>query len=129
MIGIVVSQWYWDEITSKMLESALTVAKENSVECEVVKVPGCFEIPLAVKTLLKKDKIDAVVTLGAVVQGKTDHDKIIMYSITDAMTRLSLEFEKPVFLGVNGPRMTKEQGVERIERAAKVMMACIKLLK
>ncbi len=128
-LGIVVSTWYWEDITSKMLELAVKKAKEHHVETEIVKVPGSHDIPLGAKRLLKKKDIDGVVTLGAVIQGKTYHDIVIMTALTKTLHELSLVFEKPVMLGVNGPRMTWEQAVERINRAGDVMEACIKWLQ
>ena len=128
-IGIVVSGWYWKDITSKMVELAVKKAEEYGIETDIVKVPGSNDIPLGVKKLLKKKEIDGVVTLGAVIQGKTYHDVVIMHALAKTLHELSLEFEKPVMLGVNGPRMTWEQAVERIQRAADVTEACIKWLK
>ena len=128
-LGIVVSTWYWEDITSKMLDLAVKKAKEHGIETEIVKVPGSHDITLGVKRLLKKKEIDGVVTLGAVVQGKTYHDVVIMHALAKTLQELSLEFEKPVMLGVNGPRMTLEQAIERIQRAEDVMEACIKWLK
>ena len=127
-IGIVVSEWYWEEITSKMVEYAVKAASEEGVEVVIVRAPGSFDIPLPAKRLLKKEDIDGVVTLGAVIQGRTDHDGVISYSLTKTLHELSLEFEKPVMLGVNGPKMSKEQAIERIPRAAEVMKSCIKMI-
>lgn len=127
-IGIVVSEWYWEEITGKMLEVAKKAAEDEGVQVVVAKAPGSFDIPLPVKKLLKMEDIDGVVTLGAVIEGRTDHDGVISYSLTKTLHELSLEFEKPVMLGVNGPKMSKEQAVERIPRAAEVMKSCIKMI-
>ena len=127
-LGIVVSEYYWKEITGKMLDLALKTAKDLGVGTEVMRVPGSFDIPLAVKKLLKKKDIDGVVALGAIVQGETDHDGVIAYSIAQGLTQLSLEFEKPVMLGVNGPKMTLDQGIARIGRAAEVTRACIRMI-
>jgi 6,7-dimethyl-8-ribityllumazine synthase len=127
-LGIVVSEYYWEEITGKMLDLALMTAQELGVGTEVIRVPGSFDIPLAVKKLLKKKEIDGVVALGAIIQGETDHDGVIAYSIAQALSQLSLEFEKPVMLGVNGPKMTFEQGVARIGRAAEVVKACVEMV-
>ena len=127
-IGIVVSEYYWDDITSHMLEYALRAAKEHEVETEIIKVPGCFDIPLAVKKLLEKD-VDGVVTLGAIVQGNTDHDGMIAYTVASKITDLSLKYDKPVVLGVNGPKMSYDDAVLRIDRAAKVTEVCIKMIE
>jgi 6,7-dimethyl-8-ribityllumazine synthase len=128
-IGIVVTQWYWEDITSKMLEQAKKIAINNDAEFKVVKVPGSFEIPFATKKLLEKDDINGVVTLGAIIQGSTKHDDIIAHTVAKSITELSLEFNKPVVLGVNGPGMSRDQAIERIERAADVTRACIEMIK
>lgn len=125
-LGIVVSETYWEDITSKMLELAKVTALENNVDFEVVKVPGSFEIPLATKRLLPK--VDGIVTLGAVISGKTKHDEIIMYSISNKLINLSLEFNKPVVLGINGPSMTRQQGIARINRAKMVTETCVSMI-
>jgi 6,7-dimethyl-8-ribityllumazine synthase len=128
-IGIVVSEWYWEEITQPMLNLAVKTAEKAGVEVEVVKAPGSFDIPLPVKKLLQKPDIDAVVTLGAVIQGETDHDGVIGYTVAQALVDLSLAFEKPVMLGINGPKMSYAGAVKRIGRAAHVMEACIAMVK
>ena len=128
-LGIVVSEWYWDEITGHMLDLALEAAEHEHVKTEVIRVPGCYDTPLAVKKLLKKKSIDAVITLGAIVQGATDHDRAIAYSIFPALTKLSLQFNKPVFLGITGPRMTMAQAIKRIPKAKLVTEACIDMLR
>jgi len=112
-----------------MLDLAIEKCKEYNVEYEIKKSPGSYDIPLDVKKMLKKDDIDGVVTLGAVIQGKTHHDIVIMKTLTHYLTKLSLKFEKPVMLGVNGPRMTKIQAIERIKKSSDVTEACIKWIQ
>jgi 6,7-dimethyl-8-ribityllumazine synthase len=112
-----------------MLDVAVETAEEHDVKTAIIKVPGSYDIPLAVKKLLKQHDIDGVVTLGAIIQGDTDHDKVIAYSVTNALTQLSLEFEKPVALGINGPRMTMAQAIDRISKAKLVTEACIEMVK
>lgn len=128
-LGIVVSEYYWEKVTGKMLDVALLAAKDAGALADVVKVPGSFDIPLAAKRLLQRKDIDGVVTLGAVVQGETAHDEVIAHAVAKALTELSLEFGKPVVLGVNGPRMTMEQAIARIGRAADATKACVELVK
>lgn len=128
-IGIVVSETYWDDITSKMLAEAENVAKAAKIETVILKVPGSFDIPLPVKKLLQRHEIEGVVTLGAVLEGDTDHDKIISYTLAKTLQELALEFEKPVLLGVNGPKMMYSAALKRIPRAAEVMKAAIALIK
>jgi 6,7-dimethyl-8-ribityllumazine synthase len=117
-IGIVVSNFN-KEITSKMEEKALAIAKElNADVVETIHVQGAFEIPIITNKLLKNKIIEGVVTLGAVIQGGTDHDVIIMNSIGPKLLDLSLQYNKPVALGILGPRITRAQAEERAEKYA-----------
>ncbi len=128
-LGIVVSEYNYD-ITSVMLERAKAQADFLEVNvAKVVTVPGVFDMPLAVKKLLLNKGIDAVVTLGAVIEGETEHDDIVITNAARKMTDLSVEFEKPVGLGVTGPGMTRLQAQDRVEKAGEVVESVVKMLK
>ncbi len=114
-IGIVYSEFN-DTITSKMLETAKKqIEKSGARITEIISVPGAYDIPLAVKKLLLGKETDAVATLGAIIKGETDHDELIAETMAHTLTRLSLEFNKPVTLGVIGPDATEEQARARAE--------------
>lgn len=126
-IGIVVSEFNYD-ITSMMLERAKEHAKFLGVEVsEVMHVPGVFDMPLAIKKLLKKDNVDGVVTLGTVITGETKHDETVMSQASRKITDLALDFEKPVSLGITGPGMSRLQAEERIERAKNAVESVVKM--
>lgn len=128
-LGIVVSEYNYD-ITSMMLERAKAQADFLEVNvAKVVTVPGVFDMPLAVKRLLSSKGIDAVVTLGAVIEGETEHDDIVITNAARKMTDLSVEFNKPVSLGVTGPGMTRLQAQDRVEKAREAVESVVKLLK
>lgn len=77
-LGAVVAEFNFD-ITQMMLDLAREHAKFLDSEItEVITVPGVFDMPLAIKKLLKEDDIDAVITLGAVIEGSTSHDEIVV---------------------------------------------------
>jgi 6,7-dimethyl-8-ribityllumazine synthase len=126
-IGIVVSEFHFD-ITSMMLERAKQHAEFLGAEVgDVVQVPGVFDMPLAVQKLLKMDGIDGVVTLGAVIEGETEHDDIVMGQTSRKITDLAVEFGKPVGLGITGPGMSRLQAEKRIERAKAAVESVVKL--
>lgn len=126
-LGIVVSEFNYD-ITMMMLERAKEHAKFLGADVEeVMHVPGVFDMPLAIKQLLKKDEIDGVVTLGVVIKGETNHDEQVMSQAARKITDLSLDFDKPVSLGITGPGMTRMQAEERIERARDAVESCVKM--
>jgi len=128
-IGIVVSEFNYD-ITSMMLERAKSHAEFLGANVvKVIQVPGVYDIPLAVKVLMKDNSVDGVVTLGCVIEGETEHDQIVIQNAARKITDLSLEFTKPATLGITGPGMTRLQAEDRIENAKNAMEACVKLLK
>ena len=78
----------------------------------LVRVPGAFEIPLAAKTLAAAKKADAVVALGAVVQGATAHADLINQATAKAFEEISVATGVPVLDGVVSAE-NLEQAVER----------------
>jgi len=128
-IGIVVSEFNYD-ITMSMLERAKEQAQFLGLEVkEILAVPGVFDIPLAAKKLLRNEDVDGVVTLGAVLEGETEHDDHIMSQTTRKIADLATEFEKPVALGITGPGMTRLQAEDRIERAKDAVDSVFKMYK
>ncbi|MFH1285395.1 MAG: 6,7-dimethyl-8-ribityllumazine synthase [Candidatus Micrarchaeota archaeon] len=129
-LGIVVCEFNAD-ITELMLGRAL--AHANFLEAEVTtvfKVPGAFDSPIAIQNLLEKSDVDGVAVLGAVLEGDTEHDAIVAQHAARKMMDLSLQFKKPVALGISGPGMTRMQGQERIDEYAKRSVeAAVKLIK
>ena len=75
-LGIAATEFNWD-IVGPMLEFAKQHANflEAKVAAEVL-VPGVYELPLAAKKLVERDDIEAVVTLGAVIEGETGHQQL-----------------------------------------------------
>ncbi len=132
-IAIVVSEFN-EKVTSRMLEVALEKAKFLKLNVKFTcKVPGVFDMPLVVDTLLEKKEIDGVITLGAVIKGQTKHDELIANTTAQRITKLSLKHKKPVSLGITGPGMAERQAFARIrpvsERAVESVMKISKELE
>lgn len=132
-LGIVAAEFN-AEITDTMLEQAKAHAVKLGapVKC-VLRVPGAFDAPLAIKKLLEREDVDAVVVLGAIVTGGTKHDEVIANVLASKIADLSLSYGKPVALGVSGPGMTYEQARERAadyaERSVSAAVRMITALK
>ncbi|MCD6146657.1 MAG: 6,7-dimethyl-8-ribityllumazine synthase [Thermoplasmata archaeon] len=128
-IGIVVSEFNYD-ITMMMLERAREHAEFLGARVvKVIKVPGVFDMGLAIKKLLQSMNIDGVVALGAVIEGETEHDEIVIQHASRKIADLALEYDKPVGLGITGPGMSRLQAEERIERAKMAVESVIKMHK
>ena len=119
-----------EHITSKMLQAALGRAKKRGVGVSaIVEVPGAFDSPLAAKKLLKRKDVAAVAVIGAIVTGGTKHDEVIGHAIAHSLSLLSIEFGKPVALGVIGPGVSERQARDRaVEYGARSVDACIDLV-
>jgi 6,7-dimethyl-8-ribityllumazine synthase len=125
-IAIVVSEFN-DKVTSRMLEVALEKAKSLKLNVKFTcKVPGVFDMPLIIDTLLEKKEVDGVVALGTVIKGQTKHDELIANATVTRLTKLSLKHKKPVSLGITGPGIEERQAYARIrpvsERAIEAVM-------
>ncbi len=121
---VIVASNFNREIVDAMVQRALDRAKEQDVKVTtVVRVPGTFEIPAAVQRLLERSDVDAAVALGAVIQGETKHDEVIMQAAANALMDVGLRTGKPVGLGITGPGMTYAQARARIAAASRAVDA------
>ncbi len=118
-LGFVVSDYNAD-ITHLMSK----IAQEHAVflgakVAKTIRVPGAFDMPLAASKLVKRKDIDGIVCLGTVIEGDTDHDQIVAQNAARKIIDLSVSSGKPISLGVSGPKMTRADGVKRIDGYAK----------
>jgi len=131
-IAIVVSEFN-NKVTSRMHKVALERANELKLNVKYeCKVPGVFDMPLIIDTLLQKKSIDGIVTLGAIIKGQTKHDELIANVVAARISKLSIKYQKPVSLGISGPGMSERQAFARIrpvsERAVEAVSEVAKEL-
>ncbi len=129
-LGMVVSTFNY-EITREMCKKAQERAKEVGARIvKIVEVPGSYEIPLAVKELLEEKDIEGVVTIGTIIKGGTDHDVVIAHAVTKKLLDLSIQYGKPVSLGISGPNITWQQSEKRVEEyAIRAVDSAVKMLR
>ncbi|HZD42719.1 MAG TPA: 6,7-dimethyl-8-ribityllumazine synthase [Methanomicrobiales archaeon] len=128
-LGFVVSEFNRD-ITYLMEIEGREHAKFLGADvADIMYVPGAYDIPIAVKKMLETGKVDAVVTLGAVIEGATQHDEIVLQHAARKIMDLGLEYGKPVTLGISGPGMTRLEAQERIDYARRAVESAVKLVQ
>jgi 6,7-dimethyl-8-ribityllumazine synthase len=101
-VAIVVSRFN-STVTDRLLEGALRGLQECGApdeHIEVVHVPGAFEIPLFVDSLANSGRFDALICLGAIVRGETQHHDYLARAVCDALQTLQLTRHVPIALGV-----------------------------
>ena len=99
--GIVVANWN-EEVTNGLLQGA----KQTLLECGalesniiIMEVPGSFELVFGAK-LMSKQKVDAIICLGSVIQGKTKHFDFVCNSVSLGIKDLNIALNVPVIFGV-----------------------------
>lgn len=102
-------------VTNPMTEGAIdTLVRHGASEraIDVIKVPGSFEVPLAVKKAALSGKYDAVVAIGAIIRGQTSHFDFLASQVTKDLSAVALETGVPVCSGIITTETT-EQAIER----------------
>ncbi len=99
-IGIVYTRWN-HEIITQLLEGAKRVLDQFKVDqIKTLEVPGAFELPMGAKFILQQNKVDAVICLGCIIKGETEHDRYIAESVSQGLTLLGLQSGIPCLFGV-----------------------------
>jgi len=114
--GIVVSRFN-SVVTERLLqgtERGLRQCGGRDDDIVVVHVPGAFEIPLFAESLAKTGKFDAVICLGAIVRGETQHHHYLAQAVFPALQQLQTTHHVPVVLGI----LTTENMEQALARAA-----------
>lgn len=128
-LGFVVSEFNRD-ITYQMELLGREHAQFLGAEVKaVIYVPGVYDMPIVARKLLRREDIDAVVTIGCVIQGETAHDEVVVSQAARKLMDLSLEFDKPVTLGITGPKMSRPDAQKRVDYAKRAVEAAVKLLQ
>ncbi len=112
--GIVASRFN-EFITSKLVSGAEDAFLRHGVkgdDIEVAWVPGAYEIPLVAQKMVESKKYDAVLTLGAVIEGSTSHYDYVCAEVSKGVATVSLKASIPVIFGVLTTH-TIEQAIER----------------
>lgn len=113
--GIVVARFN-KFVTSKLLSSCVDGLTSHGVKAddiEAVRVPGAFEIPLVARTMARTKRFDAVICLGAVIQGDTPHFDYISAETSRGIGQAALDADVPIIFGV----LTTHTIAQAIERS------------
>lgn len=112
--AIVLSR-YNEFITSRLMSGAVEALLSSGVEdkdIDIFKVPGSFELPQMARKVADIRRYDAIICLGALIRGQTQHFQIISEECARGIQRVALEYAVPVTFGVITAENT-EQAVER----------------
>src|SRR5262245_27610756 len=91
------------EVVDLLVQGAITGLTEHGIAdsmVDLVRVPGAFEVPFTAQRLIKTGRYAAIITLGAVIRGDTDHYDYVCKAATDGVLRVGLDTGVPVIFGV-----------------------------
>jgi 6,7-dimethyl-8-ribityllumazine synthase len=113
-IALVVSRWNgW--VTEALLAGAEDCLERHGCAAAsrtVVRVPGAWEIPFAVRRLAASGEHDAIVALGALIRGETPHFEVLATEVARGLGQIALDTAVPVAFGVLTTN-TVEQAIDR----------------
>ncbi len=112
--GIAVAEWN-KHITFELLKGCIETLQQHGVankDIHIQFVPGTFELPFAGKKLAQTHHLAAVICLGCVIKGETEHDVYINTSVAIALQTLNIEFDIPFIFGVLTPN-NEQQAIDR----------------
>ena len=96
-LAIVASKYnevYTDALVDNVIDELGDYLPQSRVD--LIRVPGAFEIPVAIKALLELDQPNCVIALRVIIRGKTAQADLVARSVTDALQRLALDYKTPV---------------------------------
>jgi 6,7-dimethyl-8-ribityllumazine synthase len=100
--GLVASRFN-AEVVDRLLDGARAALERHGVDgdrIEIVRVPGAWEIPLALETLARSERFDGLVALGAVIRGETAHFEYVVGECSRGVMEVSLRHGLPIGFGV-----------------------------
>jgi len=126
-LGLVVAQF-----NASVTEQMATVARETAADRGVeitssVEVPGVYDTPLAADRLARREEVDAVAVVGAVVTGDTKHDETIADATAESLQEVSIDRDTPVTFGVTGPGQSGAEARERVDKGGAAVDAAVEL--
>ena len=104
------------DLLSRLLVGARTAFREAHIDdtaFDIVHVPGAFELPLVAKTMASSGNYSAIICLGAVIRGDTDHYDYVCRAATEGIVRAGMDTGVPVIFGV----LTCENEEQAVARA------------
>ena len=112
--GIVVSEWN-SEITEGLYKGAHQTLLENGVAPKDIlrmNVPGSFELTFGASLLGETTNVDAIITLGSVIQGETKHFDFVCQGVSNGITQLNIALDIPIIFGLLTDN-TLQQAIDR----------------
>lgn len=94
---------YNHPVTQRLVEGAVTTLVAHGVsppDVRLLWVPGSFELPFAAQQLAHASGVSAVICLGCIIKGETNHDELVAHAVATGITQVGLGTGVPILFGV-----------------------------
>jgi 6,7-dimethyl-8-ribityllumazine synthase len=131
-VVLICTEWN-DKIIHELVEGAQRILSQYpEVTVSVYKVPGCVEIPFAIRQHALLKGADAYIAFGCVIRGETPHFDYVCQSVTHGISELNIQLNSPVIFGVLTVN-NEEQALDRIggkhgHKGEEAAMAALKMI-
>ena len=113
-VALCVARFY-TELADRLEEGARAALEEAGAGAvEAFSVPGAFELPLVAKYAAQSGRFDAIICLGAVIRGETDHYDYVCGAAAQGISQVQLETGVPCGFGV----LTVDTMAQALDRVA-----------
>ena len=128
---LIVASTFYPKITNGLLNGAINELKKHKFKYDLFEVNGSLEIPVQISILLRKKKYDAVIAIGCIIKGKTDHYEFIANAITNSLLSISVDKRIPVsntILTCTTLKQAYERSSRKLNRAREAVLAALSVL-
>lgn len=129
-IAVIASRYNEALVDSLVAHARATIEAAGAETPLIERVPGAAELPFAAATLAENEDFDAIICIGVVIAGDTNHHEIIGDSTADALLNLSIERKVPVINGilvVNNRTQAEARAGEEINRGKEFAQAALEM--
>jgi 6,7-dimethyl-8-ribityllumazine synthase len=102
-IALVAARWHADVVDRAVASCRSALAEAGFPDVDVTEVPGAFEIPLRVKRLAATGRYAALAGCALVIDGGIYRHEFVAATVVDALMRVQLDTDVPVFSAVLTP--------------------------
>jgi 6,7-dimethyl-8-ribityllumazine synthase len=131
---VIVASKFNPEFVQGLVNHATAELRKGALRANLAlhHVPGAFEIPVVAREIALQKRADAILAIGVILRGQTDHAELLALSVTEALQRISLEYGVPVIhcvLSMENEAQARERCLEdKMNRGTQAARAAIEIV-
>lgn len=131
---LIISACFYKKISDDLLKGAVSELEKNNIDYKIIKVPGCFEIPVALHMSIKSEtNYQGYIVLGCVIRGETGHYDIVCNESSRGINDFAIKYCKPLGFGIitaeNYTQAEERSDTEKKNYGGRAANACIEMTK